>query len=419
MTKLVAFGWGLGLAMAYVPQVMSAPFAPKWGVAAIAAGALFSVRIRPTLVHWLGALWLGFASVSLLWTSSVPDGLFELGQWTIVASLFVVGAELDGEVVGAAVRGFALGMVVNAILAAAQVCGFDEVRQIVAPAGLFGNKNYLAEAGLLAICALLAIRERWWYWFVGPAIALVLGAERSSFMVLAVVLAMWTRVELGWSWRLASQVAFLVVAGAAMVVFSLAPSDSIWASLGERQLIYAGALQGIVASHGLGWGLGSYFVEAPRFAHFVLSRPEHAHDDYLEMAFELGIIGPLPLVAATAVICWRNCIAALPLVAFGLLALVEFPLHFPASAALVALLAGRALRESAGVHGLLARRRRNGRRGAGAIAWASRRLFSPVGESEPVVSVGFGSPAESGGSGAGASRGLATGSGVEVRELGA
>jgi hypothetical protein len=80
-----------------------------------------------------------------------------------------------------------------------------------------------------------------------------------------------------------------------------------------------------------GWGIGSYpggFGAA------------HVHNDYLEMAYELGMVG---------LVIFMLSLASLPRVgaeyfagaAFAVIALVSFPSHNPASAFLAAFLIGR------------------------------------------------------------------------------
>ena len=124
------------------------------------------VKITPPMV--IGGTFLAWTALTLTWGWSL-DGIDRLWWWMLGAGAFVIGAGI--RCLDKCLIGFAVGVAVNALISVAQTFGWDALVTgyfgldqifVTAPrAGLMVNGNYLAEAGLMAFAAMLAMRK-WW-----------------------------------------------------------------------------------------------------------------------------------------------------------------------------------------------------------------------------------------------------------------
>ena len=98
---------------------------------------------------------------------------------------------------------------------------------------------------------------------------------------------------------------------------------------------------------GMQWfgnGLGQYYITFPHYSILLdtlLARPEHVHNDYLEIVYEFGLGSVFVLVFG-----WSISRSSLPAeramaMAFAVEAFLAFPLYMPTTAAVFALVAGR------------------------------------------------------------------------------
>ena len=129
--------------------------------------------------------------------------------------------------------------------------------------------------------------------------------------------------------------------------------------LGTRTLMNAHTWDGITAFFPLGSGIGSYAIAFPRFQTDKLGGfIEYAHNDYLQLIFEAGLVGVLILLLL-AVSAYLTVQLALRLgdqfarlgpgvacllgaAAFAIHAWFDFPAHIPAIAIMAAMLYGAA-----------------------------------------------------------------------------
>jgi O-antigen ligase len=111
------------------------------------------------------------------------------------------------------------------------------------------------------------------------------------------------------------------------------------ATIQQRVDLWADTIRGFKI---FGNGIGSFEILYPLNAvniDTVLTRPKYAHNDLLQIGFDLGI-GSLLLVAFLWSILTIKCKEAYILYAFCIVSLFAFPLHNPVSAFLVCLVAG-------------------------------------------------------------------------------
>lgn len=352
------FALGLLLGVAWLP-LPSGVSMPRWGVALVGSALLWMLGPPARALgaaHAWGLALLAWAALSLLWSASPADTLGALTQLAALAAIFAAGAGLGDERMPALWTGLGTGATLLGLLGLAQMLDLTDFAEVAGqaqwtyPVGTAGNKNFLAVIGTLALFGLLFMRTPldWSRARCAWASAITAGSAVAAFTPLcrgamvAVVLA-----PLGWflrGWKLWVTSAALVtsaamgVLGLQRVPNSIQPRLEVWdwtaSNLGP-----------------LGWGLGTYGSVFPW---------EHANNDLLEVAFELGI-GALLLVGLL-VACLRvrpRGLAAewVVLCAAVVMSLSAFPLHQGCPAAVAALCAGRL----AGARGRADRRQPLGR----------------------------------------------------------
>jgi hypothetical protein len=344
------FGLGLAVTSAYWPWLWSPAMSPKWiALSVLSCGLLLyrNERIPFTAGHLVGAALLGWAALSVTW-SQVP--LYSLnGFWQaaiLPAVCFCLGSQSPS--LRPLFLGAGLGVAASSAVAIGQLVGWIDWQTINIPSGLFLNKNFMAEAVALVLIWLIAEQVWWLAVPVMPAIALA--DARGALLALGVGLALelWRRP----SWLIGGLlVADMVLFGAGMATHSSATTT-------ERLDIWANASDGIDV---FGSGIGSYgFVSGQILTD---GHPMHAHNDYLELVYELGVIG----AALATLFAWElwgplNS-ARLVLVVFAVEACFAFPAHLPATMAIAALAAGHAVRDRVVVRRLATHRRNFGNPG--------------------------------------------------------
>jgi O-antigen ligase len=185
---------------------------------------------------------------------------------------------------------------------------------------LFLNKNLLGEAAALGFIAAIGYRQ--WPAALLTIPALLLSTSRASMLAVTVGLILMTR-----SWLRYSLLASLVAA--LYVLYSAGLFDS--ASLVQRLYMWQQAFDQ------LKWfGNGSYELIAPTW------RETHLHNDWLQLVFELGIFGLIPL----AVLYDAGKANAPFVIALLVIGFFGFPLQAPATAWFGAFVVGAAVRSS-------------------------------------------------------------------------
>lgn len=350
---------GFGVAGAYWPAISAFAVAPKWAVLALVPLLLVSRRVEMKAAHWAGLALLGYAALSLAWHPVLLDGLDGLAKLLLVAACFMAGSLVADLTI--LFEAFAWGVTLSAVLAIAQYLGWDGVNQLVPPAGLFGNKNFLGEAAALALIGVVG-RPRWWL-AIGPLVALWFSGCREAWLAAGVglLVPLWA---MGYR---KGVIETLVGLCGAISLLSLGPFGHV-GDMHTRLAIWHDTWDGLTW---LGRGIGSFMVAYPQFAtHMDMlggSRPEFAHNDGLQLLFELGPIGlafACGMCAAIFVggLATRGCAI---LAALCVETLLGFPLHMPATAFLGACVAGHLARTSTDLRAVLARLRALGARGLG------------------------------------------------------
>lgn len=315
------------IAVAFWPGIAGAATAPRWALAALSLYFLspwclpfvawcFWKLDFDQAVHW--AILCG----ALSWGARDDNDAF----WRLDVG---TGSSLRRDVV---IQAFCLGIAVSSVLAIAQSLGYVGISQIVAPSGLFLNKNIMGEAAAVAFAASLLARrpERWsWlsaarYWW--PALmtlpAIVLSGARAAQIASFTAFWLW----LPWRWR-------LLVGGSVLMLLPFVWPTMFGPHVGtlmQRLLLWSNATQNLT------WlGLGSYDFST------VQHREPHLHNDWLQSVYELGVVGAAPILVIVAVTVRGGVVFSIPVV---VIASFGFPLHMPATGWFIAYLCGAYLR---------------------------------------------------------------------------
>lgn len=329
--------FGFLLAVIYNPWIWNAAIQPRWSLLAVALPILIAIRSPNhfTPLHLAGALFLSWATITLAWSVNCWDGINELSQLAIIGLAFVLGARL--QTLKPIFLGLGLGIAVSSLIIV------SPLRELVPNQltsisweGLFANRNWLAEAAMLAAIGCIGYK----LWWVVPGLLPAIFFQPMSRGALLGGLAalgagIWSKSRIGCAVYLA-----LLCAG----LFFAVETDHRLPSVLQRVEIWRATWQGISF---WGHGIGSFFTLFPYFTSIdtLLTRPEHAHNDILEIAFELGAIGTI-LYGAIIALAYRSAdvIGRAVLAGFVTIGMFSFPWHIPTTAFIGALVIGHAAR---------------------------------------------------------------------------
>lgn len=333
------------------PGIPGAATTPRWTLLFLVVPWLIRGEWIASPAHVCGSAFIAVAALSFLWTASPLDtigALFVVLAWV---GLFLLGSQTKD--LRPFITGAGLGLWLSSAVAVAQWFGWQGVPQVPGyPAGLFVNGNYMAEAAALVLVAALA--GRIWWLIPGMIPALLLPNARGAALAVTVALVVYF-------WRRAPAIALgalVGIIGAGIWLFGH-PTEG----LTERLQIWQSTWNGLTL---LGHGMGSFWSVYPAFdIRFDPSAlPDHAHNEFLHIAFELGVAGLLAALAFCLALAWGPInTARLVLVALFVESCFAFPLHLPATAAIGFIVAGHAVRSGYLVRAFDLRRRRVGAAG--------------------------------------------------------
>lgn len=324
------------VAVLCIPGIGSGAVVPRWTLIALVIPWLLPRQIRLTPGHVLILAFIGYCALSLFWAVDLYGGALWLFRYLLLAGLFFIGATLSS--LRPVLIGSALGLAISGIVAIAQTFGFALFEQFARPAGwmyaagLYFNPNFMAEAAVLVVVGLLTISGGIPY-LISVVPAVVIPNARGAYVALIASVALMARNRM---W-----LALGAIALAALWLLTLRYEIRI-SSISERFAIWRDTIDGLTW---FGHGVGSFYLQYPLTAtrtDTLLTRPDHAHNDYLELVFTLGP-GAL-FIFALGFFGWRygrDRTAAFVLLAFCVEAVFAFPLHNPVTGFIAALAAGR------------------------------------------------------------------------------
>jgi O-antigen ligase len=354
---------GFLLTALYWPGLAGAATIPKWGLLAVALPLVIlksrNEYNRFTLVHLFGALFILWSAISLIWTPNRLDGLGELIKLVILAQAFVYGSRLDS--LRPILIGMACGLILSSAMVLIQLVYPDVVLHSTIHSGLFINSGALGEIAALVFIGVAYgignIRDGLRKWncilLVCLAPSILLPQSRGSWLALIAAFTFWL-----WS---KSKISALVLVALTAISFTYSLHIGFHvASVEQRLGLYQDAIHGLTW---LGHGIGSFWTDYAPLSNTVdifLERPEHLHNDWLEVIFEQGAIGALAiglLWAWRGIACYRGRPTVGDYICLGFVseAIVGFPLHNPCTAFLAALCLGHLARDGASIRDLLYR----------------------------------------------------------------
>jgi hypothetical protein len=279
------------------------------------------------------AAFFTYAAMSLFWAPQTDFSIFGLWAISIWWMSLRVGLtkslteefEFDPAGDSPLWAGLAFGLAINSAVAIAQAIGYAPViTNQGTVAGLFYNSTLLSAVAALAILG--CVEARLWYHIpmILPSLVLAQGAayhSRGGFAILAVGL-------LSKLHRLAAFAALGLIATAALLTLndSNAYRLEIWGATWHNLSLFGSGTE----------SYASFFII--NHAAGTATHPEFAHNDFLQLWFEYGIVALIPIALLIA--------GARTPVGVGTLALAcfYFPLYTPVTAFIAFYIVGRNLR---------------------------------------------------------------------------
>jgi hypothetical protein len=318
---------------------------------------------------------LAWAILSLAWSPAMLDGIDAVFMLALLAACFCLGNQIES--LRPIIIGAALGLTLSSAFALVQWLtphapgvGFDS------PSGLFVNGNYMAEAAALLVVG--AAAERLWWLLPGLMPALLLSHARGAMLatVLAAIVLFRSKTDV------------VVALSGAVVLAGVWAAFHIDATMADRLDLWSTTARGVTF---FGHGIGSFWqVYADMDTRAVVTEsPTFAHNEFLHIAFELGIVGLALALAFCALLAGPLDTPRLILIALAVEACFAFPTHLPTTAFLGAVAAGHAVRNRYLLRaGLMRGRRTVAPRVARAGLWPRART-SQAGGAGHAVSASF------------------------------
>lgn len=330
---IFSFLAGLGITFFSWPDAIGGAITIRWAWGLIVL-PLFAFIGQPKSVQfWLLAFTL-WAIFCVLKAPFAPEAIYSASYWAII----YIGV-LSGQVarIDLISRGAALGLIPSVVFGAAYYLGVPHWDCAAYPCGTFVNKNILGEICVLVLVGgLLADRRYWWVYLIPLAGALL--SQSRSVAICLCILVPWVLFRMGHH-RFAACICFVA---AAFLGYSI--STRGFETLGHRGRIWLDTINAVTWT---GAGTGSFRVNFPSFAvaeSTLRERPDHAHNDFLEIAYEQGLIG-MALIAPFIFGLVRKSkeYGGVFVASLMVLCLLNFPLHLPATALYAALFIGHIL----------------------------------------------------------------------------
>ena len=320
------YRFGLLLMVCYVPGYLGAFIPTQWAVLSILLplGLWRSGVFSPSTLAGLAVL--AWSAISLLWAPNPFDAGYGLWIACIWGLAFWFGSTVSDF--RPLWQGMAVGMAVSSAVAIIQSFGYKPFEAATPIAGLFFNSTLLGCCATLVIVAL--ITQRQWKYIPGCLPALWLAQSRGAFLVLGLtLLTRWIRLR----WIILA----LAISGLTFLFFSnitAGNSDAV------RLTIWGMAMRNLTL---LGNGIGSFSTYYIYNGNMLY--PERAHNDYLQLWFELGIGATIMYFLYALCLRCRTSDHWPIFFAFSLMGLFYFPLWAPVPAFMACMVAGAMLRD--------------------------------------------------------------------------
>lgn len=281
---------------------------------------------RPVMWHWLDYIFLAFVGWNILsigWSTNISLAIAKATSWSFVFVIYKLAGVLSQapKAVSFYKKAFFGVLTLNILVLASALLGMaftgDEIgvtyRQVARINEYIStNANEAASVLVLTFTVFLAVKNyakhtSWFTWIVVgfTAFAVVLLNARAAIFALYTAVALYLLyVGDGKKKRLIfiasmalGAAALTAVADKALFVQHLNPLKGMLASHDERFILWQSAIDVWQTAPILGVGAGNWVIEYPRFAQSILygfddiRQYSHAHQMFLQMLSELGLIG--------------------------------------------------------------------------------------------------------------------------------
>lgn len=285
------FGLGLILTSAYVPGWTGATVLSGWIALSIMLPFYLIQRIEMGLGHWLGLIFLAYASASVLWAPVPQQAVWDLWLTWCLAFAFCLGAKGYDRRLWV---GMAVGLAPANAFALAQWLGYNPIfaNNYISFAGTFVNPDMFGETACLVTIALIVSRCYWPLVLTIPPIYFTQSRTVIVAYAAVIALAAWER----WRWVVVIPSLLLMLCVGWLVMGNTADRPHHSDAIAERFAVWHDTLDGVTI---LGHGAGSFFMLYPQFAKrtdTMATRPEDPHNEFLNLAFQYGI-GSIPVLA--------------------------------------------------------------------------------------------------------------------------
>jgi hypothetical protein len=341
--KPTAFLIGFGASAAFVPFWQLGAISARWALLSLVLPVVASLMVH-RLFPLLAFVPLAVAMVTLQWTPVMVDGVGAVIPFAVMTFAAVWAAHLDRDEHAAIWRGLIAGLVPSV------VAGFFQLAYTFhyvdfelwttgnyGASGLFTTRVVYGEVAALAFIAALALRLSNWCTVVSLLALLQVGAVGGSREAILAVAVGFVSLALQQRryWRAVVLLAFIAVTAFIVVAWgyragSMALRLHVWSDIAAN-LRWSG------------FGLGSFQQMYPLIAtqSTLQSSPDHVHNDFLELEFELGVFAA-PMLAVVVVALTRVRSPEWPvLLVFIVEACFAFPSYLPVTCLLAGAVLGR------------------------------------------------------------------------------
>lgn len=314
--NIVLGSYSFLLSIFYIPIFYNGATNTRWAWLAVVTPILllFLDKQKFTLLHFVGSLFVLFAFVSLHWAFNLYDGLNEFLKLLILLQVFILGSRLID------LRPIFIGLAIGLTFGIFNL-----------PKGMLVNPNILADAALLTITGLIVYKL---WWFIPTVIpSFILSGSRGAIVAALVTLAAFT-------WNKNRLYGYLILGIAVLFVGTLFLFKIQFGGIQERLYIYEDTIRGFSF---IGNGIGSFHSVFPYFSENIdtfKSRPRYAHNDLMQIVFELGIFGFALAMIFVSMLLRTNSNEKYIIFTFTILSLFSFPLYMPMSAFIFSIVAG-------------------------------------------------------------------------------
>lgn len=338
----LSFLLGFIISIAYIPGITGAAVPTGWFVLIIVMPILFCFcDFNLNDNNLIGLLFIGYAALSLIWAPSFDIAFFIFLQIVALSCTFCFGENLKD--ITNCFKGLSLGLGFSSIVALMQYFELYNINKYIftlySPiAGIFVNPNIYSEVSALMLLSLIVLKLWWWIPVTLPGLTII--HSRTALLGLGVGLFFW----------LFNKNKLMAVGSVLLIILFTAfyyREYFSMESINERFSLWADTIRGLTL---LGFGIGSYELMYPLNAINIdtsVARPKFAHNDFLQMMFELGIGSILLGILILNILRIKHETRTI-LVGIGVISLSSYPFHgVPMSAFIGCLVAGFVNRNNA------------------------------------------------------------------------